>query len=195
MFVILCLFVPIHSKILSTSSTIKTDNCTTLKNSTKKFLDMNVYDKEQLEKCVFKFLIDSEMKFNDDPNSFHTNPPPEAEITIQVDDVTIHHVQLNPGSSYQFQIYGDIYLTWEDSRLRWDEDEWKMESFFIQDTHKIWSPSLIDHSICTDISVCSSELTNVEILSEGRVYARLVFRYSAYCVVDYSRYELYVERV
>ncbi|KAK6039581.1 hypothetical protein COOONC_22915, partial [Cooperia oncophora] len=43
-------------------------------------------------------------------------------------------------------------------------------------------------SICTDITVCSSELTDVEITSEGRAYARLVFRYSAYCNVDYSRF-------
>ncbi|VDL77310.1 unnamed protein product [Nippostrongylus brasiliensis] len=42
--------------------------------------------------------------------------------------------------------------------------------------------------ICTDIAACSSELTDVEILSEGRAYARLAFRYSAYCKIDYSRF-------
>ncbi|WKX93978.1 hypothetical protein Q1695_011328 [Nippostrongylus brasiliensis] len=105
-----------------------------------------------------------------------------------VDDVSIRHVQLASGSTYQFQIYGDIYLTWEDTRLRWDSSEWKVENFFIHDSHKIWSPNLIDHSICTDIAACSSELTDVEILSEGRAYARLAFRYSAYCKIDYSRF-------
>ncbi|WKX94107.1 hypothetical protein Q1695_011395 [Nippostrongylus brasiliensis] len=43
-------------------------------------------------------------------------------------------------------------------------------------------------SICTDIAACSSELTDVEILSEGRAYARLALRYCAFCKIDYSRF-------
>ncbi|KAJ1369931.1 hypothetical protein KIN20_031543 [Parelaphostrongylus tenuis] len=146
---------------------------------------MNTHDRERLESCVFMFLTDTELQFSANPNSFHNDPPPEAKLVIQVDDVAIRHVQLSPGSTYQFQIYGDIFLN---ARLQWNATEWKVDSFYIHDTHKIWSPNLIDHSICTDVSVCSSELTDVEIVSEGRAYARLVFRYSAYCRVDYSRF-------
>ncbi|WKX94087.1 hypothetical protein Q1695_011387 [Nippostrongylus brasiliensis] len=164
------------------------DDCDSLRNTTKSFLDMNTHDRERLENCVYKHLTDMELKFNRDPESFHNDPPPDAKLNIQVDDVSIRHVQLASGSTYQFQIYGDIYLTWEDTRLRWDSSEWKVENFFIHDSHKIWSPNLIDHSICTDIAACSSELTDVEILSEGRAYARLAFRYSAYCKIDYSRF-------
>ncbi|KAL6733858.1 hypothetical protein Aduo_004469 [Ancylostoma duodenale] len=168
--------------------TANADECDSLKNSSKGFLEMTTHQRERLENCVFTYLTDEEMKFNRDPNSFHTDPPPEAKLTIQVDDVSIRHVQLTSGSTYQFQIYGDIYLTWEDTRLKWDSSEWKIENFYIHDSHKIWSPHLIDHSICTDPSTCSSELTDVEIVSEGRAYARLAFRYSAYCNVDYSRF-------
>ncbi|VDM53247.1 unnamed protein product [Angiostrongylus costaricensis] len=85
-------------------------DCTTLKNANKSFLNMNMHDRLRLESCVFTFLTDTELKFNANPDSFHTDPPPEAELTIQVDDVVIRHVQLSSGSTYQFQIYGDIYL-------------------------------------------------------------------------------------
>nr|CDJ92815.1 Protein ACR-6 [Haemonchus contortus] len=166
----------------------ETDECVELKNSSKSFLDMSSTERARLEACVYTYLTEMEKKFNHDPNSFHADPPPEPKLVIQVDDVAIRHVQLSPGSSYQFQIYGDIYLSWEDTRLHWDSAEWKVDNFYIHDTHKIWSPNLIDHSICTDITVCASELTDVEIMSEGRAYARLAFRYSAYCTIDYSRF-------
>lgn len=182
-------FVSISAVLLPQTLPPQTDDgCSELKSANKSFLDMNTHERERLENCVFSYLTEQEMKFNRDPNSFHTDPPPEPKLTIQVDDMAIRHVQLTTGSSYQFQIYGDIYLTWEDTRLRWDSSEWKVENFFIHDSHKIWYPNLIDHSICTDVSACSSELTDVEVLSEGRAYARLVFRYSAYCKVDYSRF-------
>ncbi|KAK5978145.1 hypothetical protein GCK32_000426 [Trichostrongylus colubriformis] len=173
---------------LPSTPSSQADECVSLRNSSKAFLDMTYHERERLEACVYTYLTEVEKKFNHDPNSFHTDPPPEPKLVIQVDEVAIRHVQLSIGSSYQFQIYGDINLSWEDTRLQWDSNEWKVDNYYLHDTHKIWSPNLIDHSICTDISVCSSELTDVEIGCEGRAYARLVFRYSAYCTIDYSRF-------
>ncbi|VDN08123.1 unnamed protein product [Thelazia callipaeda] len=42
--------------------------------------------------------------------------------------------------SSQFSIYGDIYLSWEDERLKWDEIEWKVDEYTLHDDHHIWKP-------------------------------------------------------
>ncbi|VDL77311.1 unnamed protein product [Nippostrongylus brasiliensis] len=59
------------------------DDCDSLRNTTKSFLDMNTHDRERLENCVYKHLTDMELKFNRDPESFHNDPPPDAKLNIQ----------------------------------------------------------------------------------------------------------------
>ncbi|CAJ0608494.1 unnamed protein product [Cylicocyclus nassatus] len=176
---------------ISAAATLVTainNECNALKKSNKEFHNLTIHERGRLEACVFNYLVEKEAKFTTSEDSLHSKPPPESKLTIQIDDATIRHVQLSSGSSYQFQIFGDIYLAWEDSRLKWDHSEWKIENLYVHDSHKIWTPNLIDHSICTDITTCSAELTDVEIDSEGRAYARLGYRYSAYCTVDYTRF-------
>ncbi|CAJ0581673.1 unnamed protein product, partial [Mesorhabditis spiculigera] len=149
-----------------------------------------------LEDCLYYYLIDKEYEKSNEFNSLiHRAPPTDGDektgrvLRVEIEDILIHRVQLKPQSTYQFRIEGDIYLNWLDTRLTWDLSEWHIEQFTLHDTHHIWSPKLKDFGRCADDPLaCITTLADVDLLSDGRVYARLHFSYDSYCSVDYSRY-------
>ncbi|VDK69529.1 unnamed protein product [Gongylonema pulchrum] len=46
--------------------------------------------------------------------------------------------------SSQFSLYGDLYVSWEDERLKWDEKEWQLDEYTLHDNHHIWKPAIND---------------------------------------------------
>jgi len=85
-------------------------------------------------------------------------------------------------------VFGDLFLSWEDSRLIWDAKEWNVDHFQVRDRHKIWLPAISDETSCSLVVGCFSRMREVEVTNKGMVSARLNFRYPSHCIVDSARF-------
>uniref|UniRef100_A0A914DTX8 Neurotransmitter-gated ion-channel ligand-binding domain-containing protein n=1 Tax=Acrobeloides nanus TaxID=290746 RepID=A0A914DTX8_9BILA len=169
------------------------DNCTILRNNMteEKISDSKV---ATLENCLYYYLVDREAKISDFGHNLFLQPPGETNIKVKIVKFLVHQVDLQEKSSSTFHIHGDLYIKWNDSRLKWNSTEWKFvgkgngTSFALHDLHNIWTPSFTDESYCSIKEGCMSAIDDIEISSDGDVSARLTFRYPAYCSIDYYRY-------
>ncbi|CAD6193992.1 unnamed protein product [Caenorhabditis auriculariae] len=149
------------------------------------------------EDCIYYYLLTREQAKIGQKDALTAFPPPGKEIAITIENVVIRYVQLSGSSNYQFDILGDIFFNWHDDRLKWDsseedgeeKNEWhNVEHFYLFNSQGIWSPHLIDHTLCMNQESCQYSLDDVDVTSSGLVYARLQFRYSASCAVDYKKF-------
>ncbi|KAH7698313.1 CRE-LGC-20 protein, partial [Aphelenchoides avenae] len=141
-----------------------------------------------LENCLYYYLVQQEMTTSGDGYQIFLAPPWESPLKIGVDRYVVHQVDALQKASSQFNIHGDINLSWKDTRLTWNETEWKMAEFALHDTHHIWTPTFSDESNCGIMDGCMSRIADVEVKKDGTVTARLTFRYPAFCGIDYYRY-------
>ncbi|KAF1765413.1 hypothetical protein GCK72_005365 [Caenorhabditis remanei] len=141
------------------------------------------------EHCLFYYLLNREYEETSNVNSLSTMPPKTDEMKITIENVIVKYVELVKGSSYQFNVFGDIYLNWKDERLKWDK-KGEFENYdhlFIFNSSAIWIPHIIDHTLCSD-GECSSSVDDIDVYDDGTVYARIQFRYLASCAVDYKKF-------
>lgn len=88
---------------------------------------------EILENCLYYYLAQLQ------PNTFEliNEPPLEFPLVIKIEHYQVHQVDLFQKSSSQFNIHGELYLTWNDTRLEWNETEWKIKEFALHDNHHV----------------------------------------------------------
>uniref|UniRef100_A0A8R1IBG7 Neur_chan_LBD domain-containing protein n=1 Tax=Caenorhabditis japonica TaxID=281687 RepID=A0A8R1IBG7_CAEJA len=141
------------------------------------------------EECLFYYLLNREFEDSGNVHSLSTLPPRTDEMKITIENVLVKYVELVKGSSYQFNVFGDIYLNWKDERMKWEkEGEFKnYEHLYIFNSSAIWTPHVIDHTLCMD-GGCSYSIDDVDVYDDGTVYARIQFKYQASCAVDYRKF-------
>ncbi|KAE9548370.1 hypothetical protein FO519_008422 [Halicephalobus sp. NKZ332] len=82
-------------------------------------------------------------------------------------------------------------ISWSDTRLKWNQTEWKTESFLLHNNHHIWTPLFTDDSVfrsCSPMEGCISSVNEVEVFSDGKVKAQLTFRYPSFCGINFYDY-------
>ncbi|CAI4224149.1 unnamed protein product [Auanema sp. JU1783] len=181
----LMFFVLLLTSPISSAPTVDCEWRTNLTHLTE-FMDL---DKgEELADCLYYYLLNTDFEKTSELRSLHETPPPEHVINITIDEVLVRTVELAAGSSYQFNIYGKIYMDWPDSRLKWDEDSWHLPSMYLADHHRIWTPHLVDTAICPDETLCRLQYKDINVMSDGLVSVTAEFRHAAFCEVDFAKY-------
>uniref|UniRef100_A0AC35GT71 Neurotransmitter-gated ion-channel ligand-binding domain-containing protein n=1 Tax=Panagrolaimus sp. PS1159 TaxID=55785 RepID=A0AC35GT71_9BILA len=141
-----------------------------------------------LESCLYYYLVEKDIKESGDSYKIWLKAPWEYPLKININSIVIQQVDSIDKKAAQFNIHGEFLFSWKDDRLEWNSTEWKMDSFFLHDTHHIWTPLFTDESSCTTLDGCISKVTDVEVHSDGKIEARLIFRYPSYCAANYYNY-------
>ncbi|KAI6183998.1 Neurotransmitter-gated ion-channel ligand-binding domain-containing protein [Aphelenchoides bicaudatus] len=145
---------------------------------------LTVKQLDVLENCLYYHLAQLQ------PTHFELiNEPPWAwPLKIRVDHYAIQQVDMVQKTSSQFNIRGDLYISWNDTRLEWNATEWGMTEFALHDNHHIWTPSFNEDTSCSSYDACISKISDVEITSEGTITAKYSFRFPSFCSIDYYQY-------
>uniref|UniRef100_A0A1I8AV33 Neur_chan_LBD domain-containing protein n=1 Tax=Steinernema glaseri TaxID=37863 RepID=A0A1I8AV33_9BILA len=144
-----------------------------------------------IENCIYYYLVDKEQKRSGDGYRLFLQPPPsEDAINISIDNILIRQVDLQQRTSAQFNIHGDISISWNDPRLSWEDNPEfdKITDFDLHESKHIWTPQFTDDSMCNVVSGCMSHISDLEISSDGTVTGRVTFRYPTFCTINYYRY-------
>uniref|UniRef100_A0A915D859 Neurotransmitter-gated ion-channel ligand-binding domain-containing protein n=1 Tax=Ditylenchus dipsaci TaxID=166011 RepID=A0A915D859_9BILA len=151
---------------------------------------VSIEELEMLENCVFNFLMhkEAEMSSSGGLNTLASNPPWLFPIKVTVDHFIIHQIDSLAKASAEFNIHGDLFISWNDSRLMWNETEWKIDSFELHENQQVWIPTFADESTCGIAEGCISKISDVELHNTGKVTARLTFRYPSFCKLNFYRY-------
>ncbi|VBB25636.1 unnamed protein product [Acanthocheilonema viteae] len=147
----------------------------------------------KLEDCIYYLLASrARARYGDSRLLYMKEPTQKDDIfTIIISHVAVRRVELAQKLSSQFTIYGDLYVSWEDERLEWDEKEWQLDEYTLHDTHHIWKPKINDEYYlrqCSTVQGCYTTIQEIDIFSSGKVVALYSFRYPAFCNVNYYRY-------
>ncbi|KAK6103785.1 Neurotransmitter-gated ion-channel ligand binding domain family protein [Brugia pahangi] len=148
---------------------------------------------DKLEDCIYYFLVGrAKAKYGDIRLLYLEEPTPKDDIfTIIISHVAVRRVELTQKFSSQFTIYGDLYVSWEDERLKWDKKEWQLDEYTLHDAHHIWKPTINDEYYlgqCNTVQGCYTTVQEIDIFSSGKVVALYSFHYPAFCNVNYYRY-------
>ncbi|VDK67152.1 unnamed protein product [Litomosoides sigmodontis] len=128
-------------KFLYTTATFTTIDCMHRYNIS----DLSSNDfSDKLEDCIYYYLVGRARAKYEDTRSLHMDEPTSKNgtFTIIISHVAVRRVELTQKLSSQFTIYGDLYLSWEDDRLKWDKKEWQLDGYTLHDTHHIWKPTI-----------------------------------------------------
>ncbi|KAI6194441.1 Neurotransmitter-gated ion-channel ligand-binding domain-containing protein [Aphelenchoides besseyi] len=140
---------------------------------------INATQLEILENCLYYSLSNAQASHFD----LIQEAPFDIPLKITIEQYVIHQVDLMQQGSSQFNIHGELSLSWLDPRLEFDEEDWKIKNFALHDNHHIWTPKS-----CGLTDGCISRFSDIEVNNEGQVSARFTFRYPAFCGVDYKEY-------
>lgn len=102
---------------------------------------------ETLENCLYYYLLQSQGS----PSEFMHEAPWEFPLIIDIEYYQIHQVDLLQKSSSQFNIHGEVFLSWKDTRLEWNETEWKVKDFALHDNHHIWTPTFNEDTLVNTV--------------------------------------------
>uniref|UniRef100_A0AC34GCD2 Neurotransmitter-gated ion-channel ligand-binding domain-containing protein n=1 Tax=Panagrolaimus sp. ES5 TaxID=591445 RepID=A0AC34GCD2_9BILA len=141
-----------------------------------------------LESCLYYYLVERDMKETGESYRIFLKAPWEYPLKININSILIQQVDSIDKKAAQFNIHGEFFFSWKDDRLEWNATEWKMESFLLHDTHHIWTPMFTDESSCTTLDGCISKVSDIEVFADGKIEARLIFRYPSYCAANYYNY-------
>jgi len=131
-----------------------------------------------LEDCLFTYLAQREARSSSsDAYKSLLAPPWEFPLRVMVHNFIVRQVDIFPTTSTQFNIHADVLVAWNDTRLAWNESEWKLDSFELHENHEVWKPTFMDESGCGMSDGCVSRVTDLQIDSDGTVHGRLTFRY------------------
>ncbi|KAI1721815.1 neurotransmitter-gated ion-channel ligand binding domain-containing protein [Ditylenchus destructor] len=70
----------------------------------------------------------------------------------------------------------------------WNDTDWRIDTFELHDGQQVWTPTFSDESDCGLSEGCISKVSDVALNSDGKVTARLTFRYPSFCHINFYRY-------
>ncbi|KAL3096991.1 hypothetical protein niasHS_002707 [Heterodera schachtii] len=142
------------------------------------------------ENCLWEFLNERERSQTVHPTHPFITPPLEYPLKIVVEHLVVEQVDTLSKGSTEFNVFGHMLISWNDSRLGWDTKEWHLDELELKDTQtqEVWTPSFTDETNCGAMDGCLSKVGDLMLTPSGRVTARLVFRYPSFCRIDYRSY-------
>uniref|UniRef100_A0AC35U035 Neur_chan_LBD domain-containing protein n=1 Tax=Rhabditophanes sp. KR3021 TaxID=114890 RepID=A0AC35U035_9BILA len=144
---------------------------------------------KRIEHCIYLDILNRNKKDVEANGAQELiNPPDFDALPISIEDFNVYSVDMSPKSTNQFNIVAEIQVSWNDSRLVWREDEWKVKNFILHDNHDIWAPHFYDTLLCGRNDDCLSKMNDVSIRHDGIATGRLTFKSPSICSIDFYRY-------
>ncbi|KAL3119145.1 hypothetical protein niasHT_003928 [Heterodera trifolii] len=142
------------------------------------------------ENCLWEFLNERERSQTVHPTHPFITPPLEYPLKIVVEHLVVEQVDTLSKGSTEFNVFGHMLISWNDSRFGWDTKEWHLDELELKDTQtqEVWTPSFTDETNCGAMDGCLSKVGDLTLTPSGRVTSRLVFRYPSFCRIDYRSY-------
>uniref|UniRef100_A0A915J467 Neurotransmitter-gated ion-channel ligand-binding domain-containing protein n=1 Tax=Romanomermis culicivorax TaxID=13658 RepID=A0A915J467_ROMCU len=141
-------------------------------------------NRKMVEQCL---LDDIGIKFQKTTGSSMTDPPP---VTWRQGGRTVSDT-----FSQHDRVTATIYLSWFDSRLQWDQNEWLLKTVSVNDVETIWLPESRVHDSWSSILGGGGSIdilrkeskyayANTVVESSGRVTTKFVLTEKADCEID-----------
>jgi hypothetical protein len=126
------------ANIFDTDNKLKKSGCPWRNNITEPSA-LNETGEIVLENCLYYYLVQSQSQSNQ--LEVFEEPTFVLPLDIQIDRYVILQVDHLPALTPQFAIRGDVYISWNDSRLEWVEREWRLKEIPIREGRHIWTVS------------------------------------------------------
>uniref|UniRef100_A0A914VCQ9 Neurotransmitter-gated ion-channel ligand-binding domain-containing protein n=1 Tax=Plectus sambesii TaxID=2011161 RepID=A0A914VCQ9_9BILA len=145
---------------------------------------------EVLENCLYYYLSDQANRASGDVYALFLEAPVSSsqQLPLTINNVVVDQVHSPSDSFSQFTVIGDIYVSWMDQRLKWETKEWHITSFKMHDFHHIWTPELTEQDSCSSVLSCWAHMHDIELSFSGLVKARINYRLTSTCAVDFTHY-------
>uniref|UniRef100_A0A915EKY2 Neurotransmitter-gated ion-channel ligand-binding domain-containing protein n=1 Tax=Ditylenchus dipsaci TaxID=166011 RepID=A0A915EKY2_9BILA len=111
----------------------------------------------------------------------HTAHSKASDIRVKVGQITMQHFQLNEFLK-DLHIVGYMEMQWDDSRLTWDQGQFKVEKLQIHSANHIWLPILSSQAYETSLrNDDAMEVRKLETTNKGNVSAIVSFSLKTFC--------------
>ena len=114
----------------------------------------------------------------------------QKNVTINVYEIVIQHAWLNDMMK-DLHIRGHMKVGWQDSRLRWDESEYRLREMSLQTASHVWVPQLASLNSRQDNALSSGDtlaFRRISTTNGGNLSAFFNFNLQGYCDVDLENY-------
>ncbi|MFH4977315.1 hypothetical protein AB6A40_004024 [Gnathostoma spinigerum] len=166
---------------------INLDTCQYLKNVT----DVEMLDQHQyatLEQCLYYYLAEEAQKKQKRfgiLNALAALPPQagtkSTPIKVFFQQVTLQHYELDEFRK-ELNIHGYMNVSWNDPRLRWDENTWKLKDLKIHTPNHVWVPVITSQSLETALrNGDAMEFRRVVAMSNGTLRTLINFSLKTFC--------------
>ncbi|CAK5117549.1 unnamed protein product [Meloidogyne enterolobii] len=105
----------------------------------------------ELENCIWNSLLAKEHSHS--PRQIHPllSPPPEYPLKFSVENLVVEQVDTLSRASMEFNVFGHILLSWNDSRLQWEKSGISLEE---DRRRELWTPDFMDDSYPEERNDC-----------------------------------------
>ncbi|CAK5111414.1 unnamed protein product [Meloidogyne enterolobii] len=105
----------------------------------------------ELENCIWNSLLTKEHAHS--PRQIHPllSPPPEYPLKFSVENLVVEQVDTLSRASMEFNVFGHILLSWNDSRLQWEKSGISLEE---DRRRELWTPDFMDDSYPEERNDC-----------------------------------------
>ncbi|KAM3728076.1 Neuronal acetylcholine receptor [Dirofilaria immitis] len=164
------------------------NTCQYLKN-TSDIETLNRHQFEILEQCLYYYLAaeaQRKTQYFSAIQSLAAFPPDNvglkgSRVTVFFQQITLQHFIMNEFLR-NLNINGYIVVFWEDNRLRWNEEQWKLKKLEINSVSHVWVPMLTAQTFDTAVRNGDlMEIRRLSINSNGTVRAIINFSLRTFC--------------
>ncbi|KAK0390494.1 hypothetical protein QR680_019377 [Steinernema hermaphroditum] len=156
----------------------------------------NITDIQQLEQhqfasfeqCLYYFLAtETQKKYANAavPHAIASLPPSYGKrnrsVNVRVSQITLQHSHLNEFLK-DLSIHGYLQLDWNDERLSWDSNRWKINQLQIRSASHVWLPLITAQSFDGALANGDTvEIRRIETTRRGNVSALVNFSLKTFC--------------
>ncbi|CAG9533816.1 unnamed protein product [Cercopithifilaria johnstoni] len=150
---------------------------------------LNRHQFEILEQCLYYYLAAEAQRKTQHFNVIHALAifPPEttdlkgSRVRIFFQQITLQHFVMNEFLR-ELNINGYITVFWDDNRLSWSEEQWKLKKLEINSVSHVWVPMLTAQTFDTALRNGDlMEIRRVSINSNGTIRAIINFSLRTFC--------------
>uniref|UniRef100_A0A9J2PHR7 Neurotransmitter-gated ion-channel ligand-binding domain-containing protein n=1 Tax=Ascaris lumbricoides TaxID=6252 RepID=A0A9J2PHR7_ASCLU len=163
------------------------DMCDYLKNIT----DVETLEQHQfgiLEQCLYYYLAGEAQRKANGYGIMHAiaSLPPTigkkpSPIKIRFNQITLQHFELNEFLK-DLSIHGYMEVSWDDPRLSWDQQQWKLSKMTVHSIAHIWVPVLTAQTYDTAIRNGDiMEMRKIQVSNNGTIDTLINFSLKTFC--------------
>ncbi|KAL3990101.1 Neurotransmitter-gated ion-channel ligand binding domain family protein [Acanthocheilonema viteae] len=150
---------------------------------------LNRHQFEILEQCLYYYLAAEAQRKTQYFNAIHALAafPPESvglkgsRVRVLFQQITLQQFVMNEFLR-ELNINGYIIVFWDDNRLSWNEEQWKLKKLEINSVSHVWVPLLTAQTFDTALRNGDvMEIRRVSINSNGTIRAIINFSLRTFC--------------